>query len=149
MEPRLRLSRESIALSASVLRQLTLAAIALLSGLRLFTHVAGSSMVQAPYLSEVLLSSLELILPDPHLRPPVPQVLFTRTRGLWIARISLVLQALFYLILPVTLLLGLLLSIAARLSPRTPRKKNIPLRRWMRCLRLAKRRESSKSPTAS
>ena len=34
VEPRLRLGRESIALSASVLRQLTLAAIALFAGLR-------------------------------------------------------------------------------------------------------------------
>src|SRR5271154_6532921 len=40
VEPRLRLGRESIALSASVLRQLTLAAIALLSGLRLYTHTS-------------------------------------------------------------------------------------------------------------
>ncbi len=46
-----------------------------------------------------------------------PQLLFTRTRGLWIARITPILQALFYLILPITLLLGLLLSIAALAEP--------------------------------
>ena len=38
VEPRLRLGRESIALSASVLRQLTLAAIALIAGLRLYVQ---------------------------------------------------------------------------------------------------------------
>ena len=38
VEPRLRLGRESIALSASVLRQLTLVTLALLSGLRLYTQ---------------------------------------------------------------------------------------------------------------
>ena len=46
VEPRLRLGRESIALSASVLRQLALAAIALIAGLRLYVHcgkcVAGA-----------------------------------------------------------------------------------------------------------
>src|SRR5215469_91559 len=46
VEPRLRLGHESIALSASVLRQLTLGAIALLAGLRLYSdggrlHVPG------------------------------------------------------------------------------------------------------------
>lgn len=39
VEPRLRLGRESIALSASVLRQLALAAIALIAGLRLYVHL--------------------------------------------------------------------------------------------------------------
>ena len=39
VEPRLRLGRESIALSASVLRQLTLATIALIAGLRLYVPV--------------------------------------------------------------------------------------------------------------
>jgi putative hemolysin len=38
IEPRLRLGRESIALSASVLRQLTLAGIALSWGLNLYTR---------------------------------------------------------------------------------------------------------------
>ena len=47
----------------------------------------------------------------------MPQVLFTRTRGLWVVRIRLLLQTLFYLILPVTLLLGLLLSIVALAEP--------------------------------
>ena len=126
VEPRLHLSRESIALSASVLRQLTLAATALLSGLRLFTHAAGSAVVQAPHLSEVLLSSLELILLILIFDRLVPQILFTRTRGLWIARIRPVLQALFYLILPVTLLLGLLLSIAALAEPEDTEEEEHP-----------------------
>src|ERR1017187_4789732 len=39
VEPRLRLGRESLALSASVLRQLSLAAIALLMGLRLYVSL--------------------------------------------------------------------------------------------------------------
>jgi CBS domain containing-hemolysin-like protein len=118
VEPRLRLGRESVALSASVLRQLTLAAIALLSGLRLYTHSSLLPMlVHAPGISEIVLSAFELILLILIFDRLVPQILFTRTRGLWIARISALLQALFYLILPVTLLLGLLLSIAALAEP--------------------------------
>ena len=47
----------------------------------------------------------------------IPQLFFTRTRGLWIARISLLVQVLFYLVLPVTLTIGLLLSIAGLAEP--------------------------------
>ncbi len=41
VEPKLHLGRESVALSASVLRQLTLAAIALIAGLRLYRMCAA------------------------------------------------------------------------------------------------------------
>lgn len=118
VEPRLRLGRESIALSASVLRQLTLAAIALFSGLRLYSNNALlPSIVQTPSVSEIAVAACELVLLILIFDRLLPQLLFTRTRGLWIARIRPVLQALFYLILPVTLLLGLLLSIAALAEP--------------------------------
>ncbi len=117
-EPRLRLGRESIALSASVLRQLTLAAIALLSGLRLYTHTTLlPQLVHVPGLPEIFRAAFELILLILIFDRLVPQILFARTRGLWIRRITLPLQALFYLILPITLLLGLLLSIAALAEP--------------------------------
>ncbi len=117
-EPRLRLGRESIALSASVLRQLTLAAIALLSGLRLYTHTTLlPQLVHVPGLPEILRAAFELILLILIFDRLVPQILFARTRGLWVRRIRFLLQALFYLILPITLLLGLLLSIAALAEP--------------------------------
>ena len=117
-EPRLRLGRESIALSASVLRQLTLAAIALLFGLRLYTHsTLLPQLAHVPSLPEIARAAAELILLILLVDRLVPQILFARTRGLWIQRIRLLLQALFYLILPITLLLGLLLSIAALAEP--------------------------------
>src|ERR1700687_2052923 len=54
VEPRLRLGRESIALSASVLRQLTLAAIALFFGLHLYTETGLlPSVVRPPSTSEI------------------------------------------------------------------------------------------------
>ena len=94
VEPRLRLGSESIALSASVLRQLTLAAIALLSGLRLYTHsTLLPSLAQTPSASEIAVAACELILLILIFDRLLPQLLFTRTRGLWIARIRPVLQA--------------------------------------------------------
>ena len=106
VEPRLRLGRESTAQSASVLRQLTLAGLALLSGMRLYR--AGS-----PPWSEIGIAIFELILLILIFDRLIPQVLFVRTEGNWVSRIRYLLQALFYVILPVTLLLGLLLSIVA------------------------------------
>jgi CBS domain containing-hemolysin-like protein len=118
VEPRLGLGRDSVALSASVLRQLAVAAIALLAGLRLFSPSAlVPTLVHPPALTEILLTVAELILFILFFDRLVPQLLFTRTRGLWIARIRYVIQALFYLILPITLTLHLLFSIAALAEP--------------------------------
>jgi putative hemolysin len=127
VEPRLRLGRESIALSASVLRQLTLAAIALFAGLRLYTHTALlPSLARTPSISEIVRAAFELILLILIFDRLLPQLLFTRTRGIWIVRIRALLQALFYLILPVTLLLGLLLSIAALAEPEDAEEEDHP-----------------------
>ncbi|HEY5056268.1 MAG TPA: CBS domain-containing protein, partial [Acidobacteriaceae bacterium] len=118
VEPRLHLGRESVALSASVLRQLTLAAIALIAGLRLYTHVHATPMLaRAPSGNEVVLTSALLVLLILLFDRLIPQLLFTRTRGLWIAHIRYFLQTLFYLMLPITLTLGLLLSIVALAEP--------------------------------
>ena len=67
--------------------------------------------------SELLTTLFELILLILLFDRLIPQLLFTRTRGLWILRIRYLLQVLFYVILPVTLLLGLLLSIASLAEP--------------------------------
>lgn len=119
VEPRLGLSHESIALSASVLRQLTLAAIALFAGLRLYTHTTSllPTLARSPSAVEIVRAAVEIILLILVFDWLIPQLLFTRTRGVWVTRIRFILQGLFYLILPVTLLLGLLLSIAALAEP--------------------------------
>ena len=117
VEPRLRLGRESIAQSASVLRQLSLAGVAILLGLRLYAGPNGWR--------EVLITLFELIFLILVFDRLVPQVLFARTRGVWAARIRPVMQALFYVILPVSLLLGLLLSIVALAEPEdTPEEEH-------------------------
>jgi putative hemolysin len=123
VEPRLHLGRESLALSASVLRQLALSAIALLLGLRLYLAVLFGV---ASLGSEVAITLFELVLLILVFDRLIPQVLFARTRGLWIARIRYLLEALFYLILPVTLTLGLLLSIVALAEPEDAAEEEHP-----------------------
>lgn len=117
VEPRLRLGRESVALSASVLRQLTLAAIAMLAGLRLYAQRNTMPFQRAPEAREIALTCFLLILLIVFFDRLIPQVLFARTRGTWIARIRIGLEVLLYLILPITLTLSLLLSIAALAEP--------------------------------
>ena len=126
VEPRLRLGRESIALSASVLRQLTLAAIALIAGLRLYVHVKATPLARVPSVEEIAITGFFLVLLILFFDRLIPQLLFTRTRGLWIMRIRFLLEALFYLILPVTLTLGLLLSIVALAEPEDAEEEEHP-----------------------
>ena len=123
VEPRLRLGRESLALSASVLRQLTLAAIALLMGIRLVVPVSHGTVSWG---SEVAITIFEMVLLVLVFDRLVPQILFARTRGLWIVRVRFLLQALFYLVLPVTLTLGLLLSIVALAEPEDAAEEEHP-----------------------
>ena len=119
VEPQLRLSRESIAQSASVLRQLSLAGVALVSGLRLYAPavVGHAQLAERPGWPEIARAIFELVLLILIFDRLVPQVLFVRTRGMWVMRIRYILQALFIVILPVTLLLTLLLSIVALADP--------------------------------
>jgi putative hemolysin len=127
VEPRLRLGRESIALSASVLRQLALAAIALIAGLRLYVHVKAQPLLaRIPSFEEVAVTGFFLILLILFFDRLIPQLLFTRTKGFWIARIRFLLEGLFYLILPVTLTLGLLLSIVALAEPEDAQEEEHP-----------------------
>jgi CBS domain containing-hemolysin-like protein len=114
VEPRLKLGRESIALSASMLRQLSLAGIALVLGVQLLAKVLGAP---GAVLKECAVTVCELVVVILVFDRLVPQVLFSRTRGQWLAKIRWLLQGLFFVILPVTLLLGLLLSIVALAEP--------------------------------
>jgi putative hemolysin len=127
VEPRLRLGRESIALSASVLRQLALAGIALIAGLRLYVHVKSQpALARVPSLEEIAVTVFFLVLLILFFDRLVPQLLFTRTSGFWIARIRYLLEALFILMLPVTLTLGLLLSIVALAEPEDAEEEEHP-----------------------
>jgi len=117
VEPRLRLSRESATVSASVLRQIALVALTFLLVIRLHGREWDSPTAIARTVFELL---LVIVFFD----RLIPQVLFTRTRGLWVRRIAIVLQVLFYLVLPVTLTIGLLLSIVGLAEPETKEEEH-------------------------
>jgi putative hemolysin len=114
VEPRLGLSRERIALSAAVLSQFSLASLALYFGVLLFAGNGGAPPSVAEVAQAVLGAVLVIVLFNQFL----PFVFFTRTGGLWVVRLTLVIRILFYLVLPVTILLAFLLSIAALAEPR-------------------------------
>src|ERR1700722_16855003 len=114
IEPRLGLSRERLALSAAVLTQFSLASLALYFGVLLFAGNAGARASVAEAAQAVLGAVLVIVLFNQFL----PFVFFTRTGGLWVVRLTFVLRVLFYLVLPVTILLAFLLSIAALAEPR-------------------------------
>jgi len=110
VEPKLHLSRESAALSASVLRQIALAALTFLLAIRLQGQIGHS-------LGEIARTIFELLLVLLVFDRLIPQIFFTKTKGEWIAYIAPLMQALFYLALPVTLTISLLLSIAGLAEP--------------------------------
>ncbi len=114
VEPRLGLSRERIALSAAVLTQFSLASLALYFGVLLFAGNDGAPPSVAEVAQAVLGAVLVIVLFNQFL----PFVFFTRTGGVWVVRLTFVIRVLLYLVLPVTLLLAFLLSIAALAEPR-------------------------------
>jgi CBS domain containing-hemolysin-like protein len=114
IEPRLGLTRERIALSAAVLAQFSLASLALYFGVLLFAGNDGAPPRVAEVAQAVLGAVLVIVLFNQFL----PFVFFTRTSGLWVVRLTFVIRVLLYLVMPVTLFLAFLLSIAALAEPR-------------------------------
>lgn len=110
VEPSLKLSRESSALSASVLRQIALGTLIFLLAMRLHHSSTQEPLELARTVFEL---ALVLLIFDRLL----PQLIFTRTRGEWIARIGWLIRVLFYAMLPLTLAIELLLSIAGLAEP--------------------------------
>lgn len=104
IEPRFGLSRDSMALSAAIVRLMAVAALSML-----FSRLGNERTGSVAFLERLLELALVAVIFD----RLVPQVLFARTRGIWVLRIRWIFQALFYLVLPITLLIGLLLSIAS------------------------------------
>jgi CBS domain containing-hemolysin-like protein len=106
VEPRLRVSRTRASLSMAVLTQMTMAAIALLVGFTIFSD-------QLWTITEILQATISLILIVILCNRFLPFVFFSRTSGAWLIRWTLVLRILIYLVLPVTIALGFLQSVAA------------------------------------
>jgi CBS domain containing-hemolysin-like protein len=97
---------------------------ALLWGLHLYRQTEG--LVEIPGAGAIARAAAELILLILIFDRLIPQILFSRTRGLWLRWVILVLQVLFYLILPVTIVLQLLLSIVALAEPEDTTEEEHP-----------------------
>ena len=119
VEPRLRVSRTRASLSMAVLAQLTMAAIALLVGFVVFSN-------QEWTIYEILQAAFSLILIVIVFNRFLPFVFFSRTKGDWLVRWTLVLKMLIYLVLPVTIVLGFLQSVASLTRQSTTEQPESP-----------------------
>jgi putative hemolysin len=106
VEPTLRVSRARAALSMSVLKQFTTATIALLVGFALFGDQRWSGY-------EIAQAAVSLILIVIIFNQFLPFVFFSRTSGTWLIRWTWLLRSLIYLVMPVTIVLGFLQSVAS------------------------------------
>ncbi len=114
VEPRLGMVRERLALSAALWTQFSLAFLTLCFGALLF---AGTSAMDRPSAAEIAQAVFGAVLVIILFNQFLPFVFFTRTRGRWIVRLRLLIRLLFFLMLPATLFLAFLLSIAALAEP--------------------------------
>jgi putative hemolysin len=106
VEPRLVTGRARASLSMAILVQITMAAIAMSVGFTVFSDKAWS-------LQEIAQATLSLILIIIVFNRFLPFVLFSRTNGEWLGRWVPLLRVLIYFVLPVTLVLGFLQSVAS------------------------------------
>ena len=119
VEPRLDAISGRAALAIGVVVQLVTAAIAMILSWLVFTNPNWNwkEVVQAAVAVIVVVIACNRLL---------PYVMFTRTRGIWLVRFIPVLQILIYLMLPITLVLGFGLSVAALAEPHEPEEPEHP-----------------------
>jgi len=106
IEPKLGIARVRASLAAAVLTQLITAAIAFLIAFLVFYDPFWS-------IYEILQASVALLLIVILCNRFLPFVFFSRTRGEWLMRWTLLLKILMYLVRPLTLVLGFLQSVAS------------------------------------
>jgi putative hemolysin len=112
IEPVLSVSRARASLSMSVLKQMTTATMALLVGYLVFADQRWS-------IYEILQAAISLILIIIIFNQFLPYVFFSRTNGSWLLRWVWLLRTLIYLVLPVTIVLGFLQSVASLTNQNT------------------------------
>jgi putative hemolysin len=106
IEPKLRVSRSRASLSMAIAVPLVMAAIAMIVGFTVFSDRAWS-------FQEILQATLSLVLIVIVFHRFLPFVFFSRTDGAWLEHWVLLLRVLIYIVLPVTLVLGFLQSVAS------------------------------------
>jgi CBS domain containing-hemolysin-like protein len=119
VEPRLVSTSGRAFLAIAVLAQLSIAAITLLIGYLVFREQRWTS-------AEIAQAAVGIILVIIVCNRLAPYVLFTRTRGRWLVRFIPLLRLLIYLMLPITLVLGFSLSVAALAKPHEPGEPEHP-----------------------
>jgi putative hemolysin len=119
VEPRLVSTSGRAFLAIAVLAQLSIAAVALLIGYLVFQDQKWTG-------AEIAQAAVGIILVVIVCNRLVPYVLFTRTRGLWLARIVPVLKLLIYVMMLITVPLGFGLSVAALAKPHEPAEPEHP-----------------------
>src|SRR5712675_1445627 len=113
VEPRLVATSKRAALAIAVLAQLCTAAITLLIGYLVFQDQRWT----AP---EIAQAAVGIILVVIICNRWLPYAMFTRTKGEWLAAFVPLLKVLIYMMLPVTIVLGFGLSVAALAEPHEP-----------------------------
>ncbi len=119
VEPRLNAISGRSALAIGVLVQLITAAIAMILSWLVFTNPVWNW-------KEVVQAAVAVILVVITCNRLLPYVMFTRTRGIWLVKFIPVLQILIYLMLPVTVILGFGLSVAALAESHEPEEPEHP-----------------------
>ena len=106
VEPRLDIGRERVALATAVLEQLTTAMFAMLVMYSVFLNRDSSRLEIAQSVGIVIIAIVIF-------NRVVPFVLFSRTKGIWLARFTILIRLLVYVALPVTLIISFCQSVAA------------------------------------
>jgi len=115
IEPKLGVSRARASLSMAILAQLTMAAIAFLIAFLVFSDSEWG-------VYEIVQAAITLILVVTLCNRFLPFVFFSRTNGRWLGKWTLLLRGLIYLVLPVTIALGFLQSVASLTRQNTSRE---------------------------
>lgn len=119
VEPRLSAISGKSALAIGVLVQLITAVIAMILSWLVFTNPLWNW-------KEVVQAAVAVVLVIITCNRLLPYVMFTRTQGVWLVKFVPVLQILIYLMLPVTVVLGFGLSVAALAEPHEPEEPEHP-----------------------
>jgi putative hemolysin len=114
VEPQLGLSREHAAISAAVLQQLALGAIALEFGAVLFDRGVHAGR---PSYAEIAQAVLGVVLVVIFCNQILPSLLFNHTRGRWAARLVWPIRLLLWFITPITIFVRFFYSVASLAEP--------------------------------
>src|SRR5579872_4732217 len=118
VEPHLGLSRDHAALSAAVLQQLALGAIALDFGAILFDRAPHMGRPSYPEIAQAILGVVLVVV---FCNQVLPTLLFDLTRGRWAAKLLWPIRLLFWIVTPVTVFIRFFYSVASLAeTPQSP-----------------------------